>query len=159
MFGAGDDEAAPIGIRFGGACHRANVGAGAGFGHGEAVNFFSTDARIQIFFPLRPHARLKDVAGPPDGILQRHVGAPQFPVEQTHRQSIQPAAAQLRRHVGGVKPDFPRARDNPPAQRLTYRVGFFHFFFVGIQLLFDKTPGGVHQHLLFFGGGKVHGKN
>jgi len=84
MFDAVDAVVA-TGVAFGCACHRANVGAGAGFGHCQAVGFLAADAWIQVLFALLADAGLQNVARPRDRVLQCHVGAAEFAVEKTHR--------------------------------------------------------------------------
>ena len=89
----------------GGRLHAAQVGAGAGLGHGEAIRFLAADAGKQIFLALLRRAGEQDVRGPRHaGPVQRIVGAAELLLVEQPGHRIEPGAADIGRHVGGIKP-------------------------------------------------------
>ena len=154
MLGAADDEVAAVGFRRAG--HGAHIGAGAGFGHRQAVHFFAADAGEEIFFALVAGACLQDVAGARDGVLQRHACAAEFAVQQAHGEGVQSAAAEFFGHVRRVQADFARFGDDGAAQLVVQLAALFHLRFVGIQFLLNKAARGFYQQALGFGQGEIH---
>ena len=93
----------------GGRLHAAQIGAGARLGHGEAIRFLAANAGKQIFFALLRRAGEQDVRGPRHaGPVQRVVGAAELLLVEQPGHRIEPGAADIGRHVGGIEPGFDR---------------------------------------------------
>ena len=89
----------------GGRLHAAQVGAGAGLGHGQAVRLLAADAGKQVLLALLRRAGEQDVRGPRHaGPVQRVVGAAELLLVEQPGHRIEPGAADLGRHVGGIEP-------------------------------------------------------
>ena len=89
----------------GGRLHAAQVGAGAGLGHGEAVRLLAADAgRRGISRAARACRRSRMFEGRADaGPVQRVVGAAELLLVEQPGQRIEAGAADILRHVGGVE--------------------------------------------------------
>ena len=137
--------------------HAAQVRPGAGFGHRQAIPGLAPDAGHQILLALFGIARQQDVrrprhAGPVQGI----VGPAQFLFVKQPGQRIEPRAAHLGRHVGGVKPGRHRLRLDLADQLHRQMAGALDHLLMRIKLVLDKGARRVDDHLLFFGQSEIH---
>jgi len=154
VFHAINHEIGPIALREG--LHTANIGTCARLCHGETVNPLPPTRRIKICLPLITDTGLKHVRRPVNQVIQRHAGAPQGPVQHTHGQRIQTAAAHVFGHIGGVKSHLERLLDDLIAKLSANFVRLFDLFLIGVELFFDETERRFDNQLLFFGDTKIH---
>ena len=154
MLGAVDHEM--IALAHGPGLHRAQIGARTRLGEGQAFDALAADGRQQIALDLLARAGAQDIGRPRHGVLKGEGGAAQLALHQGHAHCVQPAAAQLLRHVGGIESGGFRPLADLGDQVRGHLVGALHFGLMGHQLLLDEGADRVDQHALLVAGREIH---
>ena len=155
MLGAIDDEVPALLDR--GRADGAQVGTGARFGHRETVDAFAADGRQQVALALLALAREQDVGRTAHAVVvQRIAGAAQLFLVQRPRDGIEPAATDVRRHVGRIQAGFDRLGLELALQFVTQNARALDLGFVRVQLPLHELPRRLDDQLLFVGETEVH---
>jgi hypothetical protein len=144
-------------VALGARLHRAEVRAGVGLGHGQALHALAADRRQEIALDLRTLAGAQDVGGPRHRILQGHRGAAELALHEGEGDMVEPAAAELLRHVGGVEAGREGALVDLLDELRADLVGAFDLFLIGHELGVDELPHAVDQQLLLRCQAELHG--
>ena len=156
MLGAVDDI--DVALALGPRLHGAQVGAGVGLRQRQAFHPLAADRRLEIALDLLALAGAQDVRRPRDGILQGKAGAAELALHQRQRHMIQPAAAQILRHVRGIESGLQRLVLDLLDQLRPHLVRALDFVLMGRQFRLDKRAHAVDEHLLFRGQAELHGR-
>src|SRR6266436_3987334 len=132
-------------------------GAGTRLAQGQALHPLATNGGQQIALDLLALAGPQDVGGPRHGVLEREGGATQLPLDQRHADRIQPAAAQVFRHIGGIEAGGLGLAPDLGDQFGAHLVDALDLRLMGRQLLLDESADCVDQHALFVAGREIHG--
>ena len=147
-----------VAVLDGGRLHAAQIGAGARLGHGEAVRFLAANAGEQIFFALLRRAGEQDVRGPRHaGPVQRVVGAAELLLVEQPGHRIEPGAADIGRHVGGIEPGFDRLGLELLDQVAAQHAGALDLLLMRIELVLDEGARRLDDQPLFFRKAEIHG--
>ena len=137
--------------------HAAQVRARAGFGHRHAVDLLAAHARQSVTLALILIAGHQDVGRARHAVpVQRVVGPAKLLLVENPGQRIQPCAANLFRHVGGIEARLDGLGLQFLIEVAAQLAGALHFGLVGVELVFDEGTRRVDDHLLFFGEVEVH---
>ena len=147
-----------VAVLHGGRLHAAQVGAGARLGHRQAVPFLAADAGEQVFFALLRRAGEQDVGGPRHaGPVQRVVGAAELLLVEQPGHRIEPGAADIGRHVGGVEPGLDRLGLDLLDQLAAQHAGALDLALMRVKLVLDEGPRRLDDELLLFRQAEIHG--
>ena len=147
-----------IAVLNGGRLHAAQVGARAGLGHGEAVRLLAADAGEQILLALLGRARQQDVRRPRHaGPVQRIVRPAELLLVEQPSHRIEPGAADIGRHVGGIEPCLDRLGLQLGDQLGPEHAGALDLLLMRIKLVLDKGARRLDDQLLLFGQAEIHG--
>src|SRR5690606_27650088 len=118
----------------------------------------AADGRQQVTIELGAGAGAQDVARPRDDVLQGEGSAAELALHQRQADMVEPAAAELFRHVGRIE----ARRDGPRAylrdQLRAHLVGALDLRLVRHELRRDEGADAVDKELLFGTGSKIHGR-
>ena len=146
-----------VAILAGARLHAAQVGAGTGFGHGEAVPFLAPDTGIEVLLPLLLVPGQKDVRRSRDaGPVERIVGAAKLLFVKQPGQRIEARAADLLGQVGCVKTGLYRL-----GLQLFYQIhgkvaAAFDRGLMRVKFVLDEGARRRDDHCLFFGQSEIH---
>ncbi len=147
-----------VAILHGGRLHAAQVGAGARLGHRQAVPFLAADAGEQIFFALLRRAGQQDVGGTRHaGPVQRVIGAAEFLLVEQPGHRIEPGAADIGRHVGGIEPGLDRLDLDLLDQFAAQHAGALHLLLMRIKLVLDERARRLDDEFLLLRQAEIHG--
>ena len=137
--------------------HAAQVGAGAGLGHGQAIRLLAADAREQIFLALLGRAGEQDVRRPRHaGPVQRIVGAAELLFVEQPGRRIQPGAADIGRHVGGIEPGGDRLGLELLDKLAAQMTAALHLLLMRVELVLDEGARRLDDQALLVGKAEIH---
>ena len=90
--------------------------------------------------------------------MQRVIRATQFFFVHEPCERIEPGAAHLFGHIGGIEPGFHCLALELLDQLYRQVAGAFDLGFMRVQLVLDKSAGGFDDHPLFVGQGEIHAR-
>src|SRR5262245_48468815 len=133
------------------------VGAGVGLGEGESLLALALHRRDQIHVALVADAGVEDLRGAADPADQAVGRLAELAVHEGGRQKIEPAAAGLGRHVGGVEPLLQRALLDLLAEIERHLAEPLGLALVRKDFLLHELAHGVDEHALLFGRREIPG--
>src|SRR4029453_17404794 len=113
--------------------------------------------RRQVALDLFARAGAQDVGGPRHYILQGEGGPPELPLHQREADMVEPAAAEILGHVGGIEAGLERLVADLPDQLRPHLVRALDLVLMRRKLRRDELADAVDQELLFGGEAEVHG--
>ena len=149
VLGAVDHEIAARQYR--GGLHAPQVGARLRLGHGETFDPLATHRRQQIPLPLLAFAGEQDVGGSRHaGVMQHVAGVAELLLVQHPGHRVEPRAAHLGRHVGGIEARIDRLRLELLQQLLAQVSALLHLLLVRHELPPHEIARGLDDELLLF---------
>ena len=155
MLAAVDDIILAVPDRAGLDAH--GVRAGIGLGEGEPLLALAADHREEISLTLVVAAGIQDLRGPADPSDQPPGRFAELAIHQRRRDEVEPAAADLGRHIRGIESHLHGALLDLLAQLERHLALPFDLTLMGKDFLGHELADGLDKHLLLVAGREVEG--